>query len=114
VHADAVTAAETDWAQVVTLYDQLLALRPTPVVALNRAVAIGELEGAPAVLAALDELDAGALADYQPFHAVRADLLARTGRTDEALDAYDRAIDLSVNPTERAFLDRQRALTASL
>jgi RNA polymerase sigma-70 factor (ECF subfamily) len=111
VHADAASAAETDWAQVVALYDQLLALRPTPVVALNRAVAVGELEGAPAALAALDGLNAGALADYQPFHAARADLLARTGRTDEALATYDRAIELSANPTERAFLERQRRLT---
>ena len=95
-------------AQIVALYDQLHALRPTPVVALNRAVAVGELDGAAAGLAALDALDTEALADYQPFHAARADLLVRAGRRDEALAAYDRAIELSGNPTERGFLRQQR------
>ena len=113
VHADAASAAETDWAQIVALYDQLQALRPTDVVALNRAVAVGELEGAAAGLEALDALDAEALSDYQPYHAARADLLARAGRAAEALQAYDRAIELSGNPTERSFLERQRALVSS-
>jgi RNA polymerase sigma-70 factor (ECF subfamily) len=112
VHADAASAAETDWAQIVALYDQLHALRPNAVVALNRAVAIGELEGADAGLATLDALHAEGLTDYQPYHAARADLLARAGRDDEALHAYDRAIELSGNPTERGFLERQRALLA--
>jgi RNA polymerase sigma-70 factor (ECF subfamily) len=112
VHADAAAAADTDWAQIVALYDQLHALRPTAVVALNRAVAVGELAGAGAGLEALHEIDAEALSDYQPFHAARADLLARAGRVDEALDAYDRAIELSGNPTERAFLERQRSRVA--
>jgi RNA polymerase sigma-70 factor (ECF subfamily) len=109
VHADAATAAETDWAQIVALYDQLLAVRPNAVVALNRAVAVGEMDGAATGLAALDALDADGLGDYQPYHAARADLLARAGRGDEALDAYDRAIELSGNPAERGFLERQRA-----
>lgn len=108
VHADAASAADTDWAQIVALYDHLHALRPSPVVALNRAVAVGELEGAAAGLVALAALDADALAHYRPYHAARADLLARAGRHDEALDAYDRAIALDGNPTERRFLERQR------
>ncbi|MFZ6005595.1 MAG: RNA polymerase sigma factor [Actinomycetota bacterium] len=112
VHADATSPDGTDWAQIVALYDQLHALRPTDVVALNRAVAIGELKGATAGLAALDALDAEVLAKFQPFHATRADLLARAGRRDEALVAYDRALELSGNQPERAFLQRQRARIA--
>lgn len=107
VHADAATAAATDWAQVVALYDQLYALRPHAVTALNRAVAIGELRGAAAGLDALEALDTSRLEDYQPYHAARADLLARTGRGD-ATAAYDRAIELTANLTERRFLERQR------
>jgi RNA polymerase sigma-70 factor (ECF subfamily) len=107
VHADAPTAATTDWSQIVALYDQLHALRPNPVVALNRAVAIGELHGAAAGLDALDALDTAPLGGYQPYHAARADLLARAGRHDEAVAAYDRAVTLTTNPTERRFLERQ-------
>jgi RNA polymerase sigma-70 factor (ECF subfamily) len=110
VHADAGAPADTDWAQIVTLYDHLLVLRPNPVVALNRAVAIAERDGAAAGLAELEALDAEAVADYQPFHAARADLLVRTGAHDDARAAYDRAIELSGNPAERAFLAGQRAL----
>ena len=109
VHADALRADATDWSQIVALYDQLSAVRPTPVVALNRAIAIGELDGPGAGLAALAMVDADALAMYQPFHAAHADLLARVGRTDAARRAYDRAIELTTNPTERAFLEAQRA-----
>jgi RNA polymerase sigma-70 factor (ECF subfamily) len=109
VHADAASAEATDSGQIVALYDQLHALRPTPVVALNRAVALGELDGAEVGLAALSELDVEALDGYQPYHAARADLLARTGRHDEALHAYDRAIELTTNTAERHFLERQRA-----
>jgi RNA polymerase sigma-70 factor (ECF subfamily) len=108
VHADARTASATDWSQIVALYDQLHALRPDAVVALNRAVAVGELHGAAAGLAALDALDVRPLDDYQPYHAARADLLARAGRRDAAVAAYDRAIELTANPTERRFLERQR------
>lgn len=107
VHADARTADATDWSQIVTLYNQLYAVRPNPVVALNRAIAVGELHGAADGLAALDALDADRLADYQPYHAARADLLARAGRGAEAVEAYDRAIALTTNPAERAFLTRQ-------
>jgi RNA polymerase sigma-70 factor (ECF subfamily) len=109
VHADAPVSAATDWSQIVALYDQLLVLRPNAVVALNRAVAIAERDGPAAGLAALDELDHEALDDYQPFHATRADLLARAGRGDEARAAYDQAIARAANPPERRFLERQRA-----
>jgi RNA polymerase sigma-70 factor (ECF subfamily) len=108
VHADAAIAAATDWRQVVALYDQLYALRPDPVVAINRAVAIGALDGAGAGVLALELIDADAVATYQPFHAARADMLARCGRTDEADIAYGRAIELTDNPVERRFLEEQR------
>ncbi len=109
VHADAARADETDWGQVVTLYDHLHALRPNAVVALNRAVAIAEHEGPAAGLVALDALDAALLDQYQPFHATRADLLARAGRIDDADAAYDRALALTTNPAERHFLEKRRA-----
>jgi RNA polymerase sigma-70 factor (ECF subfamily) len=108
VHADARTADATDWSQIIILYDQLFALRPHPVVALNRSVAVAEVHGAAEGLAAL-ETDAATLDSYQPYHAARADLLARAGRRDEAIDAYDRAIGLTTNTVERDFLVRQRA-----
>lgn len=113
VHADAATAEDTDWHQIVALYDQLLVLRPDPVVALNRAVAIGERDGARAGLDALDGIDHGAVDGYQPFHAARADLLARAGHADEARRAYDRALTLTTNPTQRSFLERQAAAVSS-
>jgi RNA polymerase sigma-70 factor (ECF subfamily) len=109
VHADAPTAEATDWAQIIALYDQLYSLRPHPVVALNRSVAVAELHGPAEGLAALAAIAAGTLDTYQPYHAARADLLARAGRRHEALGAYDRAIELTTNAVERAFLVRQRA-----
>jgi RNA polymerase sigma-70 factor (ECF subfamily) len=109
VHADARRAEDTDWAQVVALYDQLLALRPDAIVALNRAVAIGELQGPDAGLGALDALDRAALDGYQPYHAARADLLARAGRRDDAVVAYERALALTTNWVERGFLENRRA-----
>jgi RNA polymerase sigma-70 factor (ECF subfamily) len=118
VHADAPTASATDWDQIVALYDQLLTVSPTPVVALNRAAAVAEGRGVDAGLAALDQIDARAGSDavalegYQPFHATRADLLARAGRRTEALDAYDRALALTTNPAERRFLAERRATVA--
>ncbi len=111
VHADAATAATTDWSQIVALYDQLHAMRPDAVTALNRAVAIGELRDAAGGLDALDSLDVTLLEDYQPYHAARADLLARAGRPGAAA-AYDRAIDLTANLTERRFLEQQRRAAA--
>ncbi|MEU4497531.1 RNA polymerase sigma factor [Streptomyces sp. NPDC023998] len=101
VHADAATTEQTDWSQIVALYDHLLALAPTPVVALNRAVAIGEVQGPAAALALVDELD---LDNYHPFHATRADLLRRLGRKDEAATAYQRAAALAPTDAERDFL----------
>jgi RNA polymerase sigma-70 factor (ECF subfamily) len=111
VHADAATVQDTDWSQIVALYDHLLAVAPTPVVALNRAIAIGELQGAAAALALVDELD---LDNYYPFHATRADLLSRLGRESEAATAYDRAATLAPTDLEREFLKlggRSRRLT---
>jgi RNA polymerase sigma-70 factor (ECF subfamily) len=101
VHADAATFEQTEWSQIVALYDQLLALAPTPVVALNRAIAIGELRGAPAALGLVDELD---LDNYYLFHATRADLLRRLGRSNEAAAAYARAAALAPTDAEREFL----------
>jgi RNA polymerase sigma-70 factor (ECF subfamily) len=108
VHADAARAEDTDWAQIVALYDQFMLVRPTPVVALNRAMAVAEVNGAEAGFAAVTAL-ADALDGYQPFHAARADLLARLG-DPAARGAYDRAIELSGNTTERRFLESRRAL----
>jgi RNA polymerase sigma-70 factor (ECF subfamily) len=107
VHSDAVTAEETDWRQIVALYDLHLAMAPSPVVTLNRAVAVAEVDGAEAGLAELDALG-DALDGYHPFHVARADLLRRVGRIDDAAAAYDRAIALDDNATERAFLESRR------
>jgi RNA polymerase sigma-70 factor (ECF subfamily) len=101
VHADAATIEQTDWSQIVALYDQLLAVAPTPVVALNRAIAIGEVHGPAAALALVDELD---LDTYHPFHATRADLLRRLGRNSEAAAAYERAAAMAPTDAERDFL----------
>ena len=110
VHADAPTHEATDWGQIVALYDQLHAQRPDPVVSLNRAIAIAELRGPAVGLDEMATLDADRLADYQPYHAARADLLARAGRRADAIEAYDRALALTTNPAERDFLIRQRNL----
>jgi RNA polymerase sigma-70 factor (ECF subfamily) len=101
VHADAATFEQTDWPQIVALYDQLLAVAPTPVVALNRAIAIGEVDGPAAALALVDELP---LDDFYPFHATRADLLRRLGRAGEAAAAYERAAAMAPTDAERDFL----------
>jgi RNA polymerase sigma-70 factor (ECF subfamily) len=101
VHADALTVEQTDWSQIVALYDQLLAVAPTPVVALNRAIAIGEVQGPAAALALVDELD---LDSYYPFHATRADLLRRLGRNSEAVAAYECAAAMAPTDAERDFL----------
>ncbi|MGW5144081.1 RNA polymerase sigma factor [Nocardia beijingensis] len=106
VHADAPTAAATDWPQILRLYDQLAALTPSPVVALNRAVAVAEVHGPARALALVDPLP---LAGYHLFHAIRADLLTRLGRTEEACAAYDAAIARTGNAAERDFLTRRRA-----
>ncbi|GAA4537660.1 RNA polymerase sigma factor [Amycolatopsis samaneae] len=106
VHSDAPIAAATDWGQIVTLYDQLLTCTPTPVVALNRAVAVAEVDGPAVALALVDELD---LPKFHLFHAIRADLLHRLGRDTEAARAYDTAIDHAGNAAERDLLRRKRA-----
>lgn len=105
VHTDALDASMTDWSQVVQLYDQLLVVAPTPVVALNRAVAVAEVDGPEVALAAVDPLP---LERYHAWHATRADLLRRLGRLDEARAAYDAAIGLAGNDAERAFLTGRR------
>ena len=102
VHADAGTIEETDWSQIVALYDQLLAVAPTPVVALNRAIAIGEVHGPAAALALVEAL--ADLDHYYPFHATRADLLGRLGRHREAAATYQRAAALAPTDAERDFL----------
>jgi len=105
VHSDAPEAAATDWWQILQLYNQLVALAPSPVVMLNRAVAVAEVEGPDAALTVVDGLD---LEGYYLFHAIRADLLRRLGRNAEASLAYDAAIARTENATERAFLQHRR------
>jgi RNA polymerase sigma-70 factor (ECF subfamily) len=105
VHGDAPTAAATEWWQIAALYDQLLSLAPNPVVALHRAVAVAEVQGPEAALPLVLALDLGS---YHLFHAVRADLLRRLGRNDEAARAYDDAIALAKNTAERDLLQRSR------
>jgi RNA polymerase sigma-70 factor (ECF subfamily) len=109
VHSDARTAADTDWWQILQLYNQLMALSPSPVVALNRAVAVAEVEGPVAALTLVECLDLG---DYHQFHAIRADLLRRLGRKDEAAAAYKEAIALTGNEAERELLQRRLRLVA--
>lgn len=106
VHTDASSAAATDWSQIVQLYDQLLELQPTAIVALNRAIAVGELEG-PA--AALPLVEALALDDYYLVHAARGDVLERLGRSAEAVAAFERAAGLATNEAERLYLEQRRA-----
>lgn len=107
VHTDAPSVADTDWSQVVALYDQLVVVDPSPVVGLNRAVAVAELDGPAVGLAEVERL-AGALDSYHAFHVARAELLRRVGRSAEAHAAYGQAIDLSGNPAEVAHLTRRR------
>jgi RNA polymerase sigma-70 factor (ECF subfamily) len=105
VHTDALDASMTDWSQIVQLYDQLLALQPSPIVELNRAVAVAELDGPEVALSIVERLD---LASYHPWHVARAELLRRLGRREESGDAYDRALQLTSNDAERAHLARRR------
>ena len=105
VHSDALSAEQTDWGQILQLYDQLMSLAPTPVVALNRAVAVAEVKGAPAALAELDDLE---LAGYHLLHATRAEMLHRLGRVDEADAAYGAALALVNNQAERRLLEERR------
>jgi RNA polymerase sigma-70 factor (ECF subfamily) len=105
VHSDAAVGADTDWWQILQLYDQLMAVAPSPIVALNRAVAVAEVEGPAAALGLVDELDLGG---YHVFHAIRADMLRRLDRDREAALAYDAAIAFTENAAEREFLSRSR------
>jgi RNA polymerase sigma-70 factor (ECF subfamily) len=107
VHTSARDMRDTDWSQVVALYGQLVRLDPSPVIALNRAIAIAELDGPDVALAAVGRLE-DKLAGYHAYHAVRADLLRRLGRSQESRAAYDRAIDLAGNTAETAALTRRR------
>src|SRR5262245_36416874 len=111
VHSDAADAADTDWRQILRLYDQLLSIAPTPIVVLNRAVAVAEVEGPAAALAVVDRLEG--LDAYYLLHAIRADLLKRLGRAREAVQAFDAAIARTDNNRERAFLERSRDQTRS-
>lgn len=111
VHCDAPTTADTDWRQILMLYDQLMAIAPSPVVALNRAVVVAELEGADRALRLVDEIE---LPHYHLFHAVRADFLRRLGRSADAAAEYQIAIEKCANTMERDFLVRQyRSLARS-
>jgi RNA polymerase sigma-70 factor (ECF subfamily) len=107
VHTSARDVRDTDWSQVVALYDQLVRLDPSPIVALNRAVAVAELDGPEVALAAVDRLE-DRLAGYHAYHATRADLLRRLGRSPESRAAYDAAIELAGNTAETAYLTRRR------
>jgi RNA polymerase sigma-70 factor (ECF subfamily) len=110
LHATAPSAEETDWRQIARLYGELARRAPSPVVDVNRAVAVGMACGPEAGLAVLDALRVdGRIAGYQPFHAARADLLRRAGDDRAAAAAYGRAIELSTNAVERAELERRRS-----
>ena len=112
VHSDAPVASATDWRQIVQLYDELQAQAPGPIVALNRAVAVAEVDGPAAALALVEGLDGPDLKGYYLFHAIRADLLRRLDCADQAVEAYDTAIALADNVREREFLQRQRQTLA--
>jgi len=107
VHTSARDVRDTDWSQVVALYDQLVRIDPSPIIALNRAIAVAELDGPEVALATIDRLD-DKLAGYHAYHATRADLLRRLGRSQESRAAYDKAIELAGNTAETAYLTRRR------
>ena len=107
VHTSARDVSDTDWSQVVALYDQLVHLDPSPVIALNRAIAVAEPDGPELALATIERLE-HILAGYHAFHAARADLLRRLGRTQQSRAAYDKAIELAGNTAETASLTRRR------
>jgi RNA polymerase sigma-70 factor (ECF subfamily) len=106
VHTDAESVRSTDWRQILALYDELLARAPTPVVALNRAIAVGEVHGPQVALDLVEKLH---LPDYHAFHATRADLLRRLGRVEQAVAAYDTASALAPTSAERDFLGARAA-----
>jgi RNA polymerase sigma-70 factor, ECF subfamily len=108
VHTSAAQVGDTDWSQVVALYDQLVRIDPSPIIALNRAIAVAELDGPQVSMTAIDRLQ-DKLTGYHAYHAARADLLRRLGRTQESRAAYDKAIELAGNTAETAYLARRRA-----
>jgi RNA polymerase sigma-70 factor (ECF subfamily) len=107
VHTSARDVRDTDWSQVVALYDQLVRIDPSPIVALNRAIAVAEMDGPDVALATIDRLE-DRLAGYHAYHAARADLLRRLGDSGRARAAYDQAIELAGNTAESAYLTRRR------
>jgi RNA polymerase sigma-70 factor (ECF subfamily) len=107
VHTSTPRVRDTDWSQIVALYDHLVRLDPSPIVVLNRAIAVAELDGPDVALAAVDRLE-DQLAGYHAYHATRADLLRRLGRSQQSRAAYDRAIELAGNTAETAYLTRRR------
>jgi RNA polymerase sigma-70 factor (ECF subfamily) len=107
VHTYARDVRDTDWSQVVALYDQLARLDPSPIVVLNRAIAVAEVDGPEVALAAVDRL-ADALAGYHAYHATRAELLRRLGCNEQSRAEYDKAIELAGNTAETAYLTRRR------
>ena len=107
VHTSARDFRDTDWSQVVALYDQLVRLDASPIIALNRSIAVAEIDGPEVALAIVDRLEEK-LAAYHAFHATRADLLRRLGRRAQARAAYDKAIELAGNTAETAYLTRRR------
>ena len=108
MHTSARDIRDTDWSQILALYDQLVRLDPSPIIALNRTIALAELDGPDVALAAVDRLG-DKLADYHAYHATRADLLRRLGRSRQSRAAYDKAIELAGNTAETAHLTRRRA-----
>jgi len=107
VHTDAPSARDTDWSQIVALYDRLVRIDTSAIVRLNRAIAVAEIDGPDVALAEIDRL--GEVLDgYHAYHATRADLLRRVGRSADSREAYDRALELADNPAERAYLTRRR------
>jgi len=107
VHTSARDVRDTDWSQVVALYDRLVRLDPSPIIALNRAIAVAELDGPEVALAAVGRLEPR-LAGYHLYHATRADLLRRLGRSRQSRASYDKAIELAGNTAETAYLTRRR------
>ena len=107
VHTSARDMRDTDWSQILALYDQLVRIDPSPIIALNRAVAVAEFDGPEVALATVDRLE-DKLAGYHAYHATRADLLRRLGRSEQSRAAYDKAIDLAGNTAETAYLTRRR------
>jgi RNA polymerase sigma-70 factor (ECF subfamily) len=111
VHTSAREGRDTDWLQVVALYDQLVCFDPSPIIVLNRAIAVAEVDGPEVALAAIDPLEDD-LAGYHAYHATRAELLRRLGRGEKSRAAYDKAIELAGNTAETAYLTRRRNLLA--